>query len=275
MITQISMENNGTFSISKLMELKEHFKEMPNEIITYNNNKNKIIMDTTTDIMITYRQKHPIKKKIANKTINEMKIISALNKLTMENLTIIVNEIVSIDGIMTDNGIMELADNIIKKIGTDKQFTQLYVKLCMKLIRLKSKQHNQYSLIILVSNKCKNIFDSYIENKNNALINDIEEQLDKTKIINYIKFIGELYTNDILKIASIKYCIDQLMNKYVHDIKSQYCIEIIITLMKIIIDKYTIDNKNEITMYCDKLNKMCDKCKTFRDKFLIQDFIEK
>jgi len=274
--------NNGIHPIHKLFELKEYYKIIPQCIVDCNE-KTKIIMEIPTDVAVTNRQKHPVKKKIINLTDVETKIMSLLNKLSIENMNIIVTELLKIDKITSCDGMTELVNHIVKKVGTEKQFVQLYAQLCCKLsgTKLVNKTNNANDTFIsLVSVKIKLVFDSFIlgqqnDTKENNYIFNNDGEIDKLKVSNYVQFIGWLYSFGMLKYTAVEYCLDKLINKTTSDDDSQYCIEITITLMKIIIKKYKEENIDGCNKYYCKLNERCDKCTSFRYKFLSQDFFEK
>jgi hypothetical protein len=214
-------------------------------------------MDQPTNEAVTQRQKHPVLKIIKDTTEYQKYITSILNKLSDDNIDFVYNDLIK--NITDIDGLNILVSNIMTKIGNEKYFVQTYAKLCCKLANINIKG---VFLTHLISTKCKEIFDNYLSNK----------EIDKEQNLNYIKFIGYLYNLNFLKISAINYC----LNKLFQNISSlNYVIEILINFLKIIIPTYKeMDNENT-KKYLEKLVIIQNECLSFRDKFIIQDFLEK
>lgn len=281
---------SGLYAISDLLQFKELFKDMPEDILNYNV-KNNIIMMQPTNEVVTNRQKHPVLKKINNVSEISSKIISSLNKISEENISSIVDDIIKIENISTIDGINELVNIIIKKVGSEKQYLQLYASMCTKLSPIRTEidvKQNQLSVISVVSGRSKEIFDKYITLRElpkdsdkettenfisvNSLLLDNENKISKDKILNYVKFIGCIYNCGILKQSAIDYCLERLLMSIPEIL---FGVEIVITLMKIVMPVYTKTNPSGMKKYFERLESFKEKCDKFRDKFMIQDLIDK
>jgi len=272
------MNNTQTINIinvTELLKYKNYWNIMPECILEYNR-KNKIILDIPTNEVVSERQKHPVLKIMKDTTEIKKYIMSSLNKLSNDNLDFVHSEITKNKDILTHEGLNELSSIIITKVGTDKAFTQTYANLCLKLSNIHIKQNdennkNEIFVTHLISKKCKELFDNFIDNKD--VSKDTETiNIEKAIIINHIKFIGHLYNLKFLKVSAINYCIDKLFQNIliVNNVT-----ELLILLIKTIFDKYIISDLENMKKYFDQLKIVKENCKSFREKFMIQDLLEK
>lgn len=305
----------GVFVFTELLKLKEKYNEMPNSILEYSNNsassnnsdgiglcniQNHILMTTPTSEAINFRQHHPVFKKLGNISKIVSEIIALLNKISADNMENIVTEICGIENIKEPESIIELASLIIKKVSIDKQYVEIYAQLCNKLqhhIRAEQKytiEPAKYPTIIsCVTGKCKEIFDKYMriadsridanstnddtntENNIEKELVDYDKNLDKIKVLNHIKFIGYLYNYGIMKSSVVEYCINKLLENIIY---IKFGFDAVITFIKTVFDKYTKEKSNKMKEYFTKLENIGnieDNAIGKRDKFMIQDLIEK
>ena len=284
-----NLVGNGIYPIADILQYKPFFTQIPQSIIEHNI-KNNIIMVIPTNEAVTNRQKHPVLKKLGNIKEISSNIISSLNKVSDDNMDDIVKNISKIENITTHDGITEFANIISKKVSTEKNFVHIYARLCVKMSTLKTNDEKPISLITLISAKCKELFDKYItfvdiektgdnleeKQKEFAVTHgnliDIEYNLDKMKVLNQTTFIGYLYNFGILRKSAIDYCIDKLISQ-MKTVK--FCAESLTTILKVIIQKYSKEDPQTLKIYYERLKEIQCSCMSFRDRFLIQDLLEK
>lgn len=272
---------DGVYPIEQILKYKKSFQHTPECILK--NYSNNFIMNTPTNVAVTNRQRHPVLKKMCD--INEInsKIIFALNKLTLSNTSEIANIIKKIDNINTFDGLDVLISHIMKNVSIEKNFTQAYAAVCSELSCITIEMDNKIVCFgELIASKYKNLFSECISNITDSKViqttinilivdNTNDHNLDKSKILNHIRFMGYTYIMELITIDTIEYCIDTIIS----NITAKFCVEMVIELLRIIFEKYKIENKSKVEKYIEQLQITIDKCSTFRDKFLIQDFIEK
>jgi hypothetical protein len=289
-----SVEVIGLFPFADILQYKLLFTKIPECILEYNI-MNNIILGIPTDEAVMNRQKHKVLKILANISEISSKIISALNKITDETMDVSTREIMSIENISTSEGIDELVRLLINKVSSDKHFVHTYAKLCTGMGSIKSKvdvETERKTFISTISTKCKETFDRYCNFKNlipddnsdtynktkdqfiseNFPIIDNEHKLDKVKVANHIMFIGNMYVLNIFKQSAVDSCIDTL----IANIQTiNFGIEMVTLMVKTVFQKYKAVNPEKLKNYYETFKQIIPTRGTFRDKFMMQDLMEK
>lgn len=239
-------------ALVEFIKYKKVFIEMPQAIIEYNK-KEKIINDKQTSELVQFRQQHPVLHKM-DINVTKGSIINALNKLTEQNIVSVSEDIQKIENINTEQNIEILIDVIIKRSMTEQHFIKQYVDVCCSF-------QNNIKLMKPLTNKCKILFDNFINQSTN-----IE---DKYMLINLMKLIGYLYNNKVLDSTSIDYCFHKTLDNESLLATNKYFIEMASTLHNIV--KTTYMNVYLMQRLPIILN---NKLICKRDQFMIQDMIE-
>lgn len=284
-------EIKGIYETEELMRYKDVYVNMPKCLIDYNKKIN-ILLDVKTSDALTYRQQHPVLKKITNLTELDKKIMEIFNTISEDNIDALAEDILKIEEIYTYDGLKYFVNCLMKKVSNEKKFINIYSKLCEKLGCVYVKTNKGYTLISMVSAKCKEIFSKYInfekdivKNSKNDMndenfikeyiyIVDIDGKLDKNKINNCVIFVGCLYNINIIKQSAIDYCINECLDNICN---VEYCIEILINFIRTVNAIYVKGcDKNIVNMksYYTKLSNIKTTCKRKREQFMIQDLLE-
>lgn len=252
------MTDKKSYSLGELLAYRDVNMEMPEEIIKIST-QIKILTSTPTTELVIYRQKHKVLKKI-NIDALRSGIISAMNKLSPSTIDIVSDELKLVEGIACVDGIALLVDMIIKKACREKQFIEQYVKLFGKLVDINTTGE---TFVSVMCTKIKQLFEIYCKRGDDT---------EKDCIINFMKLIGYMYNQDILK----NYEVNNFMAMIVTELQNNdYGIEMLVVLMKIIFVKYMTENKEYHEKLHTKFVNILEKHATVkRDKFLLQDIID-
>lgn len=271
MMTAIDIQ---TYKIEDILKYKSLNVDMPDELIQFNEIC-QIIADTRNDIIVRHR------KQISEKQIEPIDALktainSALNKLTADNIKVVKDELLSVQKLYSPEYINLLADALINRASHEKNFIEIYAKMCQSLAQLKCTDGTYFNTYI--SNKCFKIFNTYTTNR--VVCEPVTEKetvdvptVDRIIVINFIKFIGWLYMYDLLRISVVDVCI----NKVSENISSlDYGAEMITSILEVVSKKYFVADIEKISFVQTKLEKLCELeslCK--RDKILLQLMLDK
>ena len=267
----IDKKNIIQYDIDYILKIKDKYKELPEDLdIIYNECYDKI---KRSDNYIYIKKLINSMIKIKQTTIyseldkHKMNIISLLNKLTTNNLDIILKNLLNID--YNTDLFLYFIDNIYLKILNEDKYNEEYFNIILYFIKKNNYyidiNNNFYKLII---NKCQDLFNNfldnnYIDNLNKSGINDVDFYFkEKKNLIQNIKLIGFLYNNDLLSEDIILYIINNLL--YNCDIK----IEILCELLNV------IKNKFNITAYQYSINNIY-KNNNSRMKYILEELYDK
>ena len=267
----IDKKNIIQYDIDYILKIKDKYKELPEDLdIIYNECYDKI---KRSDNYIYIKKLINSMIKIKQTTIyseldkHKMNIISLLNKLTTNNLDIILKNLLNID--YNTDLFLYFIDNIYLKILNEDKNNEEYFNIILYIIKKNNYyidiNNNFYKLII---NKCQDLFNklldnNYIDNLNKSGINDVDFYFkEKKNLIQNIKLIGFLYNNDLLSEDIILYIINNLL--YNCDIK----IEILCELLNV------IKNKFNITAYQYSINNIY-KNNNSRMKYILEELYDK
>lgn len=273
MMTAIDIQ---TYKIEDILKYKSLNTDMPEELLQFNE-LCQIIADTRNDIVIRHR-KQISEKRIEPIDALKTAINSALNKLSADNLKAIRDELLSIQKLYSPDYINLLADALINRASHEKNFIEIYAKMCQSLSQVKCTDGTYFNTY--VSNKCFKIFNTYTTNRvvceqsdNPESKPDETQTVDRVVVINFIKFIGWLYIYDLLRISVVDVCINKVSENIS---KLDYGAEMITSILDVVSKKYFATDSGKISFVQIKLEKLCEVeslCK--RDKILLQLMLEK
>lgn len=286
----ISVEvTNHLFIYDDIIKYKNTIKTFPASIFECNQTI-KIITSKPTHEIVLNRQQHPVLKIMKDVPKMTSSILGSLNVISNDNVFDVANDITKINDICSQEGFSILANNIIKKVSNDVKFIDTYSILCKYLSQMRID--TKITFISVIAVKIKDIFDKYInfipivindttENEkeefmmSNSNIIDDELNIDKNKMSNYVKFIGHLYMNNVLKEEAVTTCLTSFtqMIKNKTDKNGKICkncdIELIVTLVNVVHNKY--EKLGDVYNF---LYSIMNSCLQNRDKFMIQDLLE-
>lgn len=261
----------GLFLISQILKYKDTYREIPDSILEYDK-KYKIIMEKPTSESVAFRQQHPVLKKFCDIPVLTSQIMGALNMLSNDNFEVVVENILKIKDIDEQAGIKELANNLIKNVSNSKLFIDIYTQLCLELRGLRC---GNTTLIACIANECKDIIDKYTsldDFSKEKKLNDLDGKIDKTKMMNYIRFIGKLYNIKLFRQSVVEYCVEKIAKQGKN---IPFYIEATTELVKTIFDCYRVEQENNLLKYIQLLHRIKDDAKTCkREKFMILNLLE-
>jgi len=266
----IDKKNIIQYDIDYILKIKDKYKELPEDLdIIYNECYDKI---KRSDNYIYIKKLINSMIKIKQTTIyseldkHKMNIISLLNKLTTNNLDIILKNLLNID--YNTDLFLYFIDNIYLKILNEDKYNEEYFNIILYIIKKNNYyidiNNNFYKLII---NKCQDLFNklldnNYINTLNKSSINDVDYYFkEKKNLIQNMKLLGFLYNKDLLSEDIIKYIITNLL--YNCDIR----IEILCELLNV------IRNKLNISSYQYSINNIY-KNKNSRMKYILEELYD-
>lgn len=253
-----------------VMKYKSLHTIMPQALIDFNNRDDipvKIISDTRTDILVRNRKKIAAtdddqKKEVGDKAIR-CAINCALNKLSNENVMSVKDELLSVRAHSSPEYVSVLAMTIIQRASNEKNFVEIYARMCGQLAPLKCTDGTFFSKFIAIQSR--DMFNKYTTDRTDA---------DRATVINFIKFIGWLYKYDILQIDVIDICIKSVSE---HIMSLEYGAEILTSILDIVDRKYfVVCSREKIIAIRNRFKTLLEietLCK--RDKILLQLSIER
>lgn len=273
----------GVFAIDDILKFKKYFVDIPEQILEYNSRK-EILMSIPTNEAVENRQKHPVLKTFSVSNEVRTSLLSSFNKLSEENINDVAHAIVSINGIFEPSGINELVDMILKKVSTDKNFVCVYAALCA------NERLAKTNMIPSLLNMCDVLFGKYVKFVNgpkleimtesetqqfiseNTCLIDSAHKLEKQKVVNLMTFLGKLYELMVLDTKT--------MENYVYTLSKcimsvEFCVDALLALLKIIIPHFGKHSLKVCKVCYTELSAYVTKCTSFREKCLIQAFMEK
>lgn len=285
------------FNYDDIIKMKQTIMTFPIEIEQFNKKINIITTKPTHEI-VQNRQQHPVIKTFGcNVQEITSKILELLNIVSCDNVKSIADDIMKINNICSFENFDVLVNHIIKKVSAEKKFINIYSILCKNLMTM-SFHHNEKTITFIscIASRVRYIFDKYINYKpfvknadetndklfkafmesNNSIV-DCDGELDKCKSINYVKFIGYLYVDGVIKKSAISYCMTNMMELIKKNVdktgKIGQTINIEMLLALLIIIRNSVD-KSELSASHDFLKSIMTQCTQCRDRFMIQDYID-
>jgi hypothetical protein len=200
-----------------------------------------------------------------NESDNE-KLYSAingiLNKLSDKNFELLFEELTLLN-IETKEQLDEYVNLVFIKAIREPNYSDMYSRLCKKLSIITIDDNTTFRELLL--NRCQDLFISTI-----AQVVDPEDTMAKMKIFGNIKFIGELYNEELLTNNIIYGCFMELFKNVVK--QNSIAVECIVKLMSAVGSNFLQRDKKLIMKCYERLQtvkKIPKICK--RDKFMIMD----
>lgn len=226
----------------------------------------------------------PPPKKI-QKTSNEQlysEFRSILNKLTDTNFEVLSKDLLSLD-ICTKEHLIFLSNLIFKKAIIDKKFCPIYAKLAKHLggLFIYDECNNKKIFFrdILVS-ECQQTFNACISYDPTIKANSADTVLDqpiieisKEKATGCIRFIGNLYNNDLLTNKIINSCFMLLFMKI--NTPNEYMVDTICELFKTVGKLFSTKCQQETEFILQKMDLAIKSGKlSNKDRFALMDIID-
>nr|QBK88432.1 MAG: middle domain of initiation factor 4G [Mimivirus LCMiAC01] len=203
-------------------------------------------------------------------------ILGCLNKLSKDNFVKIKDNIMCIvnTDITTENQFKVLIDALFTKAIAEETYCIHYTKICKELIshHIPQKNNKKINFRTLLMNKCQSMFEDIILV---GLDNNIENSSFrfKSNIVGCVRFLGEIYNNNMLPITLLIFCFDQLfLNVKPH---STYLIDCVCEMMTVVGKRFFKYDSNSANKYMDNMNKIKNSgiFKT-KEKFAIMDIFD-
>ncbi len=190
---------------------------------------------------------------------------SILNKLTEVNFDVLSKDLLSLN-ISTKEHLVSLSNLIFKKAIVDKKFCAIYAKLVRYICKLNVCEENKRFFFrdILVS-ECQQTFNACISDK----------EISKDIATGCIRFIGDLYNNELLTNKIICSCFMLLLQKINNSGPNDYIIDAICDLFKTVGKIFITKCVQETEFIFQKIDiaiksgKLCNK-----DRFALMDITD-
>lgn len=163
----------------------------------------------------------------------------------------------------------KLAELMVEKALGEPTFCSLYAVLCFELSRYYIEDGNAKKIYFrhILLNICQTTFESFLNNC---------ENIDRTKLLGLMKFLGELYTRGLLPAVIIKGCFDRmgLIIEKVQNI-SEGISELVIITYQTLYSESKNNNSPVAQHIKNKLNAFIDNGKlSLKSKFALQNALE-
>jgi translation initiation factor 4G len=207
-------------------------------------------------------------------------IRSILNKLSGSNFNELANELIQSD-IKNKNNLNTLVEIIFKKAIMETKFNDIYAKLCFELspYHIDIDEEKVYFRELLL-NKCQHTFEECIslDNRDDTHSDEDEEDIIDTMkfkehVLGCMRFIGELYNNNLITNKIIYNCFLILFSKI--NFNKAHCIDSICTLMETVGKKFFTLVRSDGEILFKKINELKNNNKiNKKDKFALMDLID-
>ncbi|KAL3916581.1 MAG: hypothetical protein SGILL_005111 [Bacillariaceae sp.] len=163
---------------------------------------------------------------------------------------------------------------LIKKAQTEQHFGPMYAQLCLII----GKQFKPFKKELLV--QCQKEFELDTDHKIAKAVEGITDpeeiqyhtDLIRKAYLGHMTFLGELYLRDVVKLAVMIYCLEELLKDETHD-DSIECFAHLMTTMGQKLDNHAIQNKKPFD-WDTVIALRNSKTMSNRIKFLLQDLLE-
>ena len=219
----------------------EAFRETRNYIKTTNKNNN---FDAYLDLAKKKSDKYD--KNLGEYNANCSEIKELLNKITNENYSSILKELLKIN---YSNDLLEaLKDMIHSKAVTERKYRDLYIDLCIAFF---NKFNNEVNFKSIFIKKCEEeLYSPFLTIKCDLDDEEKIEFLQEVKLGN-IKILAELYNKGVIDLISIE--------SYINFGFENVCdlnIRIICELIKKICLRFHLQNSTKLNTIVEKLEKL-------------------
>lgn len=190
-----------------------------------------------------------------------------LNKLSESNIDKVSSSIFELK-IISREQMIHLVNSIISEAIINHKFTELYAKLCHKLMPFYIMIHEEVEGKVhfreILLSRCQDIFEEYM--------NDISN-VDKTKLLGLSGMIGHLYTLNILSSSVLLLCFND-MYKNINS-QSSNIVNALCTLMTTSGKEYYKRDKQraDLCMYKMETLKNSEEIEK-REQFLVMDLLD-
>jgi len=263
-----------SLTLEKLISYKDANKDILEELRKFANNMNFKVKPKRN----IGNKKESFENKtswILDKKIHEdknekiyMEIRLILNRLADDNIKELAEELININ-INKKIHMEKLAEFIFLKATNEQKFCDLYSKLSKELVSyyiidnsIEGKKEIFFRELLIT--RCQIAFNKCFSNS--------DQLMTKEKILGCIIFIGTLYNNFLLTNGIINSCFSILFIKIS---SSEYVIDSICTLMKIVGKKFCQKAPQESQICFEKMEKLKDSSDiSKKDKFMIMDLLD-
>uniref|UniRef100_A0A8C9GDZ4 Probable cyclin-dependent serine/threonine-protein kinase DDB_G0292550 n=1 Tax=Piliocolobus tephrosceles TaxID=591936 RepID=A0A8C9GDZ4_9PRIM len=246
--------------------------------------KKEPVEKTTKSVYVIKR-----KKNISPLEYMERQTKSLLNKLTVENFSIITDKICQIVSAITDMEEIQIVVNeIINKAVLEHEWSEMYADVCLVLkwrsphFEHKKKSTIEVALLKKIQKEYENLPISFectskekLKNDENEIELSYVEQKEKKKLFGIVKLIGELFQRKIVSVQIIMTIAHDLLIRYKEP--KEYCIEAFLQLIYstgFFIEKMQ-NSKNSLDTWFGRLKELQrKKMYSKRIKFVIQDVFD-
>lgn len=198
-----------------------------------------------------------------------------LNKISWTTLDRLTDQLVEISQLETNAEVMAAVIHLlIQKSQMEHHFGPMYAQLCARI----AKQHKPFKKELL--SQCQKEFEIDTAHKIAQAtegVTDKEEieyhsMLIRKHYVGHIKFLGELYMRDVVKLAIMTYCLDELLKDTEHE-ENLECFAHLMTTMGEKLDVHAKQNNKPFDW--DKVFELRESPSiSNRIKFLLQDLLE-
>lgn len=243
----------GLFTVDEFYAYKSKFIAMPDELIKYQLFNSTKKRGTTASRPSVPRNNET--NWLMNNKVENSEFISLLNKLSDSNSDMIFADIMKLD--IQDDKYVNIIDILFGKILNDQKYTKLYAKLCVCLL-----VREQFKTLLL--ERTHRMFMEAIHLKGHTSVYKFKEQ-----VLNYVRFIGELYNLDILSHKIIQGCYSMIFERIKNN--GLYSVEILCVFVRSNIDKFYLNKNDSVLLFkqIESLSSVDNK-----DKFMLMDIID-
>lgn len=258
--------------IQSFLSYKELYKDFPKELTSFVD-KVKIIRLKSKK---TWKKQAPVswivKKKLNNDESSKVlsQFTEILNKIGDSNFDEISEKLYQLE-LTNKDQIKQLVNMILTKAMREDKYNTVYVKLCKKLFNtyIKDNSDNKCCFRNILLASCQSLFTELSQLSSDE---DIKKSSLKNKkfMIGFIKFISEMYNQNMLTDSIMYNCVIKLVNKTKkNDINSIDCLCSMYNCIKINFSKQLPKNSETVLNYLKELSK--DKSIRAKDRFTIMD----
>nr|XP_019538440.2 eukaryotic translation initiation factor 4 gamma 3-like isoform X1 [Aedes albopictus] len=213
------------------------------------------------------------------------KFRSVLNKLTLDNLFRLVDQVKSLV-IDTDERLDGCVELLFQKAISEPMFAEAYARMCKEIgtivVANDASKKRSSSFKSRLVNKCQDNFER-CQGPKKEPFDDLKTQCEQTRqevrrrYVGTVRIIGELYKIDQLTNSIMKSCIMQLLETESKDC-SEEDLECLCVLLTTIGRKMEVDNGQNLGPYFEKLHDIFHNEEKYRlsrkIRFAIQDVME-
>lgn len=260
-------------TIAELREYKKYNKEILPDLVKF--------IDTSKAPSYWKHYDKPVDRQQLKQNKTDMEkftltVRGLLNKIFDKNVTIIVNEIKSLE-ITDKQQLTVLVDLFFKKVITDRNNIKLYANISRELFSISITLDDVVTTFrYLLLTKCQMAFE------NAMCITIVDEEIDSVyfkfsdEIITFVHFLGELHNQGILKSNVVIGCLDRIFGKFDGVVLPYMLVDIMCAMFNYVstnLKENHIEKYEEFKNYLGKAK--LSKLIKSKEKFMIMDVIDK